>query len=171
MGNIWDIIKIPEQKKASPFWGGIKDILGRAMFYIGIINFILIMVTAYHTSIKDMMPIPFWTFFLVLSVLLFVVMIFEYVVMLPSSVVFSNRQSYKHENPMRDDMNKILEKLDSMEQRFDSMEQRFDSMGQRLDKLDNMEQILISSGEDMKLLEKRLEPLEKRLILQENDAI
>lgn len=156
MGNIWDIFKIPEQKKASPFWGGIKDILSRAMFYISIINFILIMVTAYHTSIKDIIPVPFWTFFLVLSVLLFAVMIFEYVVMLPSSVVFSNRQSYKHENPMRDDMNRILDKLANMEK--------------RLDKLDNMEQILISSGDDLKLLEKRLEPLEKRLVSQENDT-
>lgn len=146
MKNIFDMFKIPEQKKASPFWGGIKDILGRAMFYIGIINFILIMVTAYHTSIKDIIHIPFWTFFLVLSVSLFVIMIFEYVVMLPSSVVFSNRQSYKHENPMRNDMNKILEKLASMEK--------------RLDKLDNMEQMLISSEEDLKLLKKRLEPLE-----------
>jgi BMFP domain-containing protein YqiC len=156
MKNIWDIFKIPEQKKASPFWGGIKDVLSRAMFYISIINFILIMVTAYHTSIKDIIPIPFWTFFIVLSTLLFVVMIFEYVIMLPSSVVFSNRQSYKHENPMRDDMNRILEKLDIMER--------------RLDKLDNMEHMLISSGDDLKLLGKRLEPLEKRLTLQENDT-
>lgn len=33
MGNIWNMLKIPEQKKVSPFWGGIKDILSRAMFY------------------------------------------------------------------------------------------------------------------------------------------
>lgn len=156
MKDIFGIFKIPEQKKASPFWGGIKELLGRAMFYIGIINFILIMVTAYHTSIKDIMPVPFWVFFLSLTVVLFIVMIFEYIVILPSSIVFSNRQSYKHENPIKDDMNKILEKLVSM--------------GQRLDKLDNMEQILISSGEELKLLEKRLGPLEKRLTLYESDV-
>lgn len=156
MKDIFGIFKIPEQKKASPFWGGIKELLGRAMFYIGIINFILIMVTAYHTSIKDIMPVPFWVFFLSLTVVLFIVMIFEYIVILPSSIVFSNRQSYKHENPIKDDMNKILEKLVSMEQ--------------RLGKLDNMEHILISSGEELKLLEKRLGPLEKRLTLYESDV-
>jgi BMFP domain-containing protein YqiC len=82
-------------------------------------------------------------------------MVFEYVIMLPASVAFSNIQSYKHENPMKDDMNRILEKLDNMEK--------------RMDKLDNMEQILISSIDDLETLEKRLEPLEKRLVSNDDE--
>lgn len=124
MKNIFDMFKIPEQKKVSPFWGGIKELLGRAMFYVGIINFILIMITAYHTSIKDIMSIPFWTFFLVLTAILFIVMVFEYIVILPSSISFSNRQSYKHDNPIKDDMNRILKKLDDIEQRLRLLEQQ-----------------------------------------------
>lgn len=118
------MIRIPDQKKVSPFWGGIKELLGRAMFYIGIINFILIMITAYHTSIKNFMPIPFWAFFVTLTVILFIVMIFEYIVILPSSIAFSNRQSYKHDNPIKEDMNKIITKLDDIEQRLELIEQQ-----------------------------------------------
>lgn len=109
------MFKIPEQKKVSPFLGGLKELFSRVMFYAGIINFILIVVTAYHTSIKDITPIPFWVFFLTLIIGLFIAMVFEYVVILPSSISFSNRQSYKHDNPIREDMNKILKKLDDIE--------------------------------------------------------
>jgi len=116
------IFKIPEQKKVSPFWGGIKELLSRAMFYIGIINFILIMITAYHTSIKDILQMPFWIFFSILTIILGIVMVFEYIVVLPSSVAFSNRQSYKHENPIKDDMIKILKKLDDIERRLELLE-------------------------------------------------
>ena len=120
------MFKIPEQKRVSPFLGGLKELFSRVMFYAGIINFILIVVTAYHTSIKDIMPIPFLAFFSILIVGLFIAMIFEYIVVLPSSVAFSNRQSYKHDNPIRDDMLKILKKLDNIEietsKRLDSIE-------------------------------------------------
>jgi len=118
------IFKIPEQKKVSPFWGGIKELLSRAMFYIGIINFILIMITSYHTSIKDILTIPFWVFFLIMTVILGIVMIFEYIVVLPSSVAFSNRQSYKHDNPIKDDFIKILKKLDDIERRLELLENK-----------------------------------------------
>lgn len=128
-----NIFKIPEQKKVSPFWGGIKELLARAMFYVGIINFILIMVTAYHTSIKDIMPVPFLTFFLILTAIVFVVMIFEYVVILPSSIAFSNGQSYKHDNPIKDDMNKILGKLDDMEKEMKILEENIEELKKRSD--------------------------------------
>ncbi len=118
------IFKIPEQKKVSPFWGGIKELLSRAMFYIGIINFILIMITSYHTSIKDILPIPFLVFFLILTAILGIVMVFEYVVVLPSSIAFSNRQSYKHDNPIKDDFIKILKKLDDIERRLELLENK-----------------------------------------------
>lgn len=135
MKNILELFKIPEQKKVSPFWGGIKELLGRAMFYIGIINFILIMITAYHTSIKDIMPIPFWTFFLILTAIVFVVMIFEYIIILPSSMAFSNRQSYKHDNPIKDDMNKILKKLDNIEHGLKLSEQKLEILEKEIGKL------------------------------------
>lgn len=118
------IFKIPEQKKVSPFWGGIKELLGRAMFYIGILNFILIMITSYHTSIKDMIQIPFWIFFSMLTMILGIVMVFEYIVVLPSSIAFSNRQSYKHDNPIKDDFIKILKKLDDIERRLEILENK-----------------------------------------------
>ena len=129
------MIKIPEQKKVSPFWGGLKELLGRAMFYIGIINFILITITAYHTSIKDIMPIPFWIFFLLLFIGLLILMILEYVIILPSSIAFSNRQSYKHDNPVKDDINKILSKLENMEKDIKAMNQLLNSQSAKADSL------------------------------------
>jgi len=137
------MFKIPEQKRVSPFLGGLKELFSRVMFYAGIINFILIVVTAYHTSIKDIMPIPFLAFFSILIVGLFIAMIFEYIVVLPSSVAFSNRQSYKHDNPIRDDMLKILKKLDNIEietsKRLDSIEIE---TSKRLDSIENEIKIL-----------------------------
>jgi|SRR3989304_7556199 len=129
-----NILKIPEQKKLSPFWGGLKELLIRAMVYIGIINFILIMITAYHTAIKDIMPIPFWLFFLVLTFILFVVMIFEYIVVLPSSIAFANRQSYKHDNPIKDDIIRILKKLDEIEIVSKSSYQKIELLEKRYEK-------------------------------------
>ena len=148
--SILDIFKIPEQKKFSPFWGGIKELLSRAMFYIGIINFILIMITAYHTSIKDIIPVPFWIFFMVLTVILFVVMVFEYVIVLPSSIAFSNRQSYKHDNPLKDDITKVLNKLDSMEQQLKFSEQQLELYKMQLESSDQKIKILEGNIEDLK---------------------
>lgn len=116
------MFKIPEQKRAHPFLGGLKELFSRVMFYAGIINFVLISVTAYNTSIKYVMPIPYLAFFSILMVGLSIAMIFEYIIVLPSSVAFSNRQSYKHDNPIRDDMLKILKKLDDVSKRLESME-------------------------------------------------
>lgn len=118
------MFRIPEQKRVSPFLGGLKELFSRVMFYVGIINFILIVVTAYHTSIKDIMPIPFLAFFSILIVGLFVAMIFEYIIVLPSSVAFSNRQSYKHDNPIKEDMNKILKKLDNIEEEIKVLKEK-----------------------------------------------
>ena len=149
--GILDMFKIPEQKKFSPFWGGIKELLSRAMFYIGIINFILIMITAYHTSIKDIMPVPFWIFFMTLTVVLFIVMVFEYVVVLPSSIAFSNRQSYKHDNPLKDDITKVLSKLNSIEQQLRLSEQQMELYKRQLE----------SSDKQIKILERNIEELLK----------
>lgn len=132
------MFKIPEQKKISPFLGGLKELFSRVMFYAGIINFILIVVTAYHTSIKDITTIPFWAFFLTLIIGLFIAMVFEYIIVLPSSISFSNRQSYKHDNPIREDMNKILKKLDDIEQKT----KKLDDIEQKIDGIENEIKIL-----------------------------
>lgn len=152
------MFKVPEQKRVSPFLGGLKELVSRVMFYAGIINFILIVVTAYHTSIKDIMPVPFLAFFSILIVGLLVAMVFEYIIVLPSSVAFSNRQSYKHDNPIRSDMLKILKKLDDIEketsQRLDSIEK------ETLRRLDSIE----------KETSKKLDSIENEIkILKEND--
>lgn len=70
--------------------------------------------------------------------MLFLVMVFEYVVVLPASIAFSNIQSYKHENPLKADVSKVLDKLDNMDR--------------RMDKLDDMEKMLISSGEEFNVV-------------------
>lgn len=110
------ILNIPKQKKISPFWGGLKDLLSRTMFYVAIINFMLIVIMSYHTSLKEIIQIPFWIFILILTICLFIIMIFEYMIMLPSSTAFSNIQSYKHENPIKEDLKNILKKIEVIEE-------------------------------------------------------
>ena len=108
------------------------------------------MITAYNTSIKDIIPVPFWIFFMVLTVILFVVMVFEYVIVLPSSIAFSNRQSYKHDNPLKDDITKVLNKLDSMEQQLKFSEQQLELYKMQLESSDQKIKILEGNIEDLK---------------------
>ncbi len=138
MKNILDIFKISTQKKVSLCWEGIKELLGRVMFYIGIISLVIITITAYHTSIGDIIPISFWVFFLTLNIILFIVMVFEYVIILPSSISFPDRQSYKYDSPTKEDMNKILKKLENIEQRLKLSEELSD---QRLRLLERQQKL------------------------------
>jgi small-conductance mechanosensitive channel len=118
MSNVLNklLSKIPRQKKVGTFLGGLKELLGRTIFYVSIINFLLLMVTAYYTTLRNFIPIPFWTFFLILIAIVIVALILEYTIILPSSIAFMNIQAYKHENPLRDDVQEILRRMEKIEE-------------------------------------------------------
>ena len=110
------IIKyIPSQKDTGQYIGAVKELFGRTSFYITVINFFLLIVTAYYTTIRNFIPISFLSFMLFMVFIVCIAMVIEYVIILPSSVAFQNLQAYKHTNPLKDDIKLILKRLDEIE--------------------------------------------------------
>jgi len=119
-------IPIPSQKRVGSFLGGVKELLSRVTFYVSILNFLMLAVTAYHTTIRYflplpfwVLPLPFWVFFATLAVIVVVAMIFEYTIVLPSQIAFLNWQVYTHDNPVRKDLERIMAKLEEIERRLE----------------------------------------------------
>ncbi len=106
--------------------GGLKELAMHTAFYVTIINFTLIAVTAYGTTLRDplLQTVPWITFPIFIAALILLVligMVFEYKFVYPSIWAFRNEQQYKHSNPIRKDielvrkdiklvMNKLAEK-------------------------------------------------------------
>ena len=120
--RIWT--RLTKQYKVSGKIGGFKDLLGRTLFYVSIVNFILIAATAYHTTLRDIVHtwLPWFNFPVFLGVLvagLLLMMILEYKVVLPSAWAFSNRQQYEHQNLLRKQLDRIEETLEEMKGKKD----------------------------------------------------
>lgn len=110
---------IPKQKNTGQWIGAAKDIFSRSTFYISIINFFLLVATAYYTTVRDFISIPFiWFVGFAVSIII-LAMLLEYTIILPSCYAFNNAQAYKHDNPLKDDVKTILERLDTIEDKID----------------------------------------------------
>ena len=94
--------------------GAMKHVFVRTGFYITGINFIMLAMTTYQVVLKDYIQIPFWVFFLGLVSVVMVAMVFEFVVMMPSEIAFTNWQSYKHNNPVRADLKIVKDELEEI---------------------------------------------------------
>ena len=114
-------MKLPEQKKVSSFWGGIKSVVGSVTFYVGILNFLLLLVTAYNTTLKYYISLPFWVYLVLMISALFIIGVIEYLWIIPSAVVFSNQQAWKHDNPVREDLKVIKDKISELENKIDNL--------------------------------------------------
>jgi hypothetical protein len=111
-----------KQVNIGNWWGMLVTLLGRVGFYAQMVSLILVAFFAYpsvSTSVDSWFGIamPFWLFLLIIVLLPFIGMIFEYIFGFPSFIAFNNQQSYKHGNPLRVDI-EIL-KADSVENKKD----------------------------------------------------
>lgn len=102
--------------------GGFKSILGGVTFYIAIINFVLIAITAYHTTLSPTIIrfLPWFNlplFLGVMVVLLLALMVIEFKFVMPSLITFANLQVYTHRNLLKRDLEKIMKKLDALEKK------------------------------------------------------
>lgn len=106
---------VPKQKNIGSFLGGLKTIFSSVTFYIGLINFFLLIITAYNTTLKYYLPISFWLFIIIVLIVLFVAMFVEYMLIMPSGISFANKQSWEFDNPVRQEFEKLNKRLDDME--------------------------------------------------------
>jgi hypothetical protein len=72
--------------------------------------------TTYVIVVKGIVAIPFWVFLLGISGIVAIAMIFEYVIMMPSEIAFTNWQVYEHSNPMRTDLEEIKKELKKLKE-------------------------------------------------------
>lgn len=109
--------------------GALKDLFGRTVFYISIINFALISITTWDLTVKGYVHtvFPWFTYPMFVVTLLFIVataFIIEYKLILPSSIKWGNLQSYTHRSYYRRDIEAVLEQLKEIKERLDKMEKK-----------------------------------------------
>ena len=114
--------KVSQQYNIGPWLGGLKDLASRAVFYLSLLNFVQISATFYYITLKPNYQqyfswLSFGLYFGVLAFLTLVVMFLEYKFIIPSMYTFLNRQEYSHQNLLRQDLKKILDKLEELEKR------------------------------------------------------
>jgi len=108
---------IPKQKRIK-YIGGLKLLLARSSFYISILNFLMLASTSYVVVIKKYFYIPFWLFLLCMILIVIGAMIFEWAIMLPSEIAFTNWQTYEHNNPIRADLESIKRDLEELKRKI-----------------------------------------------------
>lgn len=112
-----------------PWVGGFKDILTMVIFYMSIINFCLVAITAYNTGLREWLLVYFpwmklYIFFGVILLIALIAMVLEYKFVYPSFYAFRSQQEYKHQSPLRDDLAKCLKKLDEISERLERLEKQ-----------------------------------------------
>ncbi len=123
----WLWSKLTRQYNVGGFVGGIKDILTRVILYVSFINFLLLAVTAYHTTLESTlrtwmswMTLPI--FVGILTVLVLISMVIEYKIVLPSTIAYLNLQGYKHQNPIREQLDRVERTLADIQEKIQEQE-------------------------------------------------
>ena len=110
-------MKIPKQKRIK-YIGGLKLLFARSSFYISILNFLMLASTSYVIVVKKYFYVPFWLFILSMISLIVIVMFFEWAIMLPSEIAFTNWQYYEHNNPIRTDLETIKKSIEELKKKL-----------------------------------------------------
>jgi len=100
--------------------GALRILIGSIMFYVSMANFAMISAMAYNTTLRAAIQthFPWFSFPIFISLMVVFVLaaiIMEHKFVVPSVTSYSNAQWYKHKNPAREDLEKILRKLDELE--------------------------------------------------------
>lgn len=104
------------QHNTGKWIGGLIDAYSRVSFFVSAVNTLMIIAMFYGMTAGPWLVarIPWLTFpvFMSLAVVgIVVAMVIAYAVLLPSSMSFFNEQFYKHNNPMKRDLDRIKERL------------------------------------------------------------
>ena len=77
-------------------WGLIRQSINHLMLYMGMINFGLIIITAYHTTVSEVTSIPFYAYLGFIVMVWISALVVEYKISIPSNLGFMADQAYKH---------------------------------------------------------------------------
>lgn len=105
-------MKMFQQAKAGKTWGYAAQVASQVSILVAVVNLLLIAVTAYNTTLSPWFELrgiilPLWLFIGVLVFFMLVASVFLYKFAVPSFFSAFNDQFYKHDNPMREDIDNI----------------------------------------------------------------
>lgn len=103
--------KIQRQLKGNIKLGGFVDTLAFTMFWMSLVNFLMMAITTYTVTREYTISIfpwfSLWIFLSLIGLVIATVMVFEYKLVYPSRVAFRNQQEYAHESPIKEDLKQI----------------------------------------------------------------
>lgn len=105
--------------------GGLKDLAQRTLFYVTAINFVLLVITTFSVS-QFINRVSFPVFVAILAVVLLLAMVLEYKFILPSTWRFINKQRYEHGEPLKDDLQKVLDGQSALSSRLKRIEKKLE---------------------------------------------
>lgn len=94
--------------------GGTIQIITQSMFIVNLFNFAGVALLTYDKFLKDRIPI--WAGITALMLCAVSWWVIYYSVIVPSILQYSNRQGYKHGNPVKKDFELLNERLDRLEE-------------------------------------------------------
>lgn len=116
MGN-----SIFKQTNVGKWWGAFRNLGSYVTFYLGIINFIVLLINTYILGFiaQAGLPIPIWLVIifalLVFFIFLVIAMVLEHKYTIPSFMTYWNQQWWLHGNPMPNELKKMREQLNRIE--------------------------------------------------------
>jgi hypothetical protein len=102
-------MKVPNQKRLKVI-GALQYEFTRIGIYIGLHNYIVLAGSGY-LILKGVLPIPLWLFISLDFGIIAMLMVFDYMYVLPSVMSFQNAQVWEHNNPWRKYLIEMEERL------------------------------------------------------------
>lgn len=110
-----------KQTNVGKWWGAFRNLGSYVTFYLGIINFIVLLINTYILGFiaQAGLPIPIWLVIilalLVFFIFLVIAMVLEHKYTIPSFMTYWNQQWWLHGNPMVNELKGMQEQLDRIE--------------------------------------------------------
>jgi len=118
---------LSKQYNTGDYIGGAKDLIMRTMFYVTGLNFILGAGTAYMVYAREWLDIKL--FMILVGIFVVLCGLFEYKVVIPSNWKWINQQRYKHGEPLKEDIQKVLDGQTTIGKRLEKIEENLGIAG------------------------------------------
>lgn len=102
--------------------GALVDVVAYTAFWMSLVNFCLIALTAYNTTIRVYIIglFPWFNvgwFFLLMVIIVLSIMALEYFFLFPARQHFRNQWEYRQDSPIRKDLEEIKKQLRELQER------------------------------------------------------
>lgn len=100
-----------KQRETGNTWGNFMQVVQQLGLAVQVVNLVLLVITTSSILQTRGYDIPVWLLGIIAMLVIFGAGILVFTLGMPSYFSAFNEQFYKHKNPMRKDIEKIMEKL------------------------------------------------------------